>query len=406
MTSLRAISTLLKKTKVFLLLLFILSSSLWADSFFYALDGESEKYCSLLSSVLSSFTVTDSSWAIEMRDKRREREENIEEKKRITLLSQKEEVVTLKEKSDGEDDISLLNFEKVSLDLKPFSSFLSNGDKEAYDYLLAKNNLDAIIYVKSTIEDSIEKIDLIINSEVVYSTWFNDYLVESERKNLYQKFSSLLLGDSYNLYKINLTPSDMTLFIDGKSLANDRSYIVLKNGEHNFSLSSYGYKPYSFSRNFDGEESEINLSLEKSEPISVYVSTLPYDAKMTINGEEIKSKRVDGIYTPFTITLERDGFLPYSYQTNEIKQTISLSMEPQWSENAGLLESNKGEFYRCLFYLLLSFGGYTATNSIENFISPSISRVSKVVFTGCSFVSLIRLIQSAYDYYNSSRMGL
>ena len=102
----------------------------------------------------------------------------------------------------------------------------------------------------------------------------------------------------------------------------------------------------------------------------------------------------------------KDGFLSLSYQEKEKKDHITLTLPPLWTDSVNLMEEKKGDFYKNLFYLLLSFGGYTASSSISNLYSPTIGKVTQVVFTGLSFVSLINLIQSAYDYYNSSRIGL
>ena len=66
----------------------------------------------------------------------------------------------------------------------------------------------------------------------------------------------------------------------------------------------------------------------------------------------------------------------------------------------------KNSFYRSILTSLLSFGGYTAVNAVENINGTSGPNALKVVFGGISIVSLINLVCTAIDYYESAGQGI
>lgn len=70
------------------------------------------------------------------------------------------------------------------------------------------------------------------------------------------------------------------------------------------------------------------------------------------------------------------------------------------------MKEKKSSFYASLFYTLLSFGGYAASESITNYYSAAVGNAGRVVFTGAVIVSLVNLIQNAVDYYNTAGTGL
>ena len=156
----------------------------------------------------------------------------------------------------------------------------------------------------------------------------------------------------------------------------------------------------------DGSYDEIKLSLEESEPFVLSFSTYPFDADIYFNGIKVEKGIMDSARVPYIITLSSDRFSQYSYQERRELNHITLSMAPLWTESVDLLGQKKGEFYSSLFYVLLSFGGYTASNAITNYYSSTLGSFSKVVFTGCTVVSLVSLVQSAIDYYNAAQTGL
>ena len=408
MISLKVISTLSKKVKIatFFIFILMLSTSLYAaESFRISITGDNSDYCELVSSVVSSFTSLSSDWAKAKREERRAKDEFISLSKRKTEMSQKEIFTEIKTEEKKDED-EVLSLEIATVDFSTYSSFLRTLDSTAYYYLKSTNNLDAIIHVSSESQNGLEKINLIIDGAILYSSWYSKETERNEKDSLYSFFASLFLSPDFSLYSLEVYPSDATILLDNSPLEGDGEHLIMKNGEHTFTLSSYGYDNLVYTASFYGEDERIELTMTESEPFSLFVSTIPYDAELFVNGIKSESKTLDNLYTPFVLSSTRDGFLSLSYQEKEKENHITLTLPPLWTDSANLMEEKKGDFYKNLFYLLLSFGGYTASSSISNLYSPTIGKVTQVVFTGLSFVSLINLIQSAYDYYNSSRRGV
>ncbi len=406
MTSLKAISTLPRKAKVFLVLflLFSLSLPVYSESFALSVSGGNGSYKTLLLGVLSSFETVGSDKVLTLREERRERETLIKDAKTKTEESRNEKWSEKKEETKSE--ITSLTLTVTQDDFSLYDEFLSIGDRDANYYIRAVKAVDGLLYIKSEEDGSVEKVDLYFNGDLIHSAWYSSALRESEEEALYSLFSSLFLSEDYSLYKLSVSPSDAAVLVDGSMLESGKRYLILKDGTHTFSLSSYGSKSAVFSFDLDGSASELSLSLEKAEPFTLSLTTYPFDVDIFVNGIRREEKIIDGLYTPFLITLSRENFAEYSYQERTEKNHITLYMAPQWIEDADLINEKKDTFYKSLFYLLLSYGGYTASNAISSYYSSDIGNVSKVVFTGCSVVSLIELVRSAVDYYNSAKLGL
>ncbi len=407
MTSLKAISTLRKKSKLILslLLAFILSaSSLEAESLRVTVGGDGESYITLFSSVLSSFSSVSSDTALTLRREREAREEEKTRLKRITENSRKEEVT--EETEEEKKDYTSLTLEVVSPDLSSYGKYLSSSDEDAYLYLRVLNSLDAIFWIDGESDGDIERITVLLNGNVIHTAWYNTAMRESEEGVIYSLLSSLLLGDGYHLYKLNLTPSDATLVIDGTLYDGDSEYVILPDGEHTFSLSGYGYESASFSFTLTGDEDEITLALEEEQRFPLLVTTYPYSAELSFNGIRTDGKYFPSAVTPYVITLEDDAYEDYSYQERRPYGHITLEMAPLWTGDGNILEEKKSAFYSSLFYVLLSFGGYVASESITNYYSVSLGSTGRTVFTGASILSLVNLIQNAVDYYNTAGYGL
>ncbi len=407
MISLRVISTLLKRAKTFfVLVLFILFTPFFlsAESFTCLVQGESESYVSLLENVLSSFSSVSSSKALELREKRRNEESWKNDIKSKTSESKNEKWSEKNEESVTH--YTTLDLEIVDVDLSLYSEFLSTCDKDAYEYLMRNNGLDALFYVQAYQDKSSEFINLFFNGELIRSAWYNTLLRESEESALYSLLEEILLSPEWGVYTVTLTPEDATLLLDGETLLSDKRYLILKEGTHTFSLSSYGYKSCIYTYNLTRDTRELNLTLEKDETYDLFLTTYPFESEIYFNGIKKESKLIEDIYNPYSITLISSLFSLYSYQERRRSDHITLYLSPSWMASSSLMEDKKASFYSSLFYLLLSFGGYTASEAITNYYSENIGSITKVVFTGCTVVSLIELIQSAVDYYNAAQMGL
>ncbi len=406
MTSLKAISTLQKKSKG-LLLLFLVTllslPSLSAESLRVTVCGENESYVTLLEDVLSSFTTVASERVFTLYEERRVRSEKKTEMKRVTQESRNEKWTERKEEERKE--YAYLDLEIVPADLSRYSSFLSSSDSDAYTYIRAFYDIDAVFYVKAVSDGSIDYISLLFNGEVIHSAWYNTMTAEDEEGILYSLLSSLLLGDGWHLYSIELEPANAALSIDGIPLEESSLYIILPDGEHTFHISLYGYEEREEKLTLTGGE-RLSFRLEEKEKESLLVTTYPYSADLYYNGVKSSTKYLEGVVTPYIITLESPLFDDYSYQERRSYDHITLYQAPLWTESEDFMKEKKSSFYSSLFYTLLSFGGYAASESITNYYSASIGNASRVVFTGAVIVSLVNLIQNAVDYYNTARTGL
>lgn len=406
MISLKIISTLLKKfkTKLFISFIFLLLSPsfLGAESFRLCISGSSSQYGLLVEDVLSSFSSFSSTSALETRKEREEREIEIEYLKELTENSQKERNLEIEKRESI--SYTSLSLELVDLDLSRYSEFLATLDKDAFSYLRAKNNLDGILYINALSEGEVEKVEIIYNAELIHSLYYNSLLKESEEEALYSLFSSLFLSDSFDYYHLDIYPDNTTVTIDG-NICNS-SFVILEKGEHNITLDSLGYIGQSFSFNTEEGAKTIEYRLEEKEPFSLYVSTLPYSSTFLLNGIKSEEKLISEVTEPFSLSFSSNGFRDYSFQSKEKESIINVSLEPAWIDNETLLRDKKNDFYSSLFYLLLSFGGYTASMALENIYSSSIALPLRVVFTGTSLVSLVRMIDCATSYYQASSIGL
>lgn len=406
MISLKTISTLLKKfkTKLFIsvVLLLLSPSFLGAESFRLSISGPSSQYILLVKDVLSSFSSFSSSLTLETRKEREERDIERQYLKQLTENTQKERNQEIKRRESGA--YSSLSLELIDLDLSQYNEFLAANNKDAFSYLRIKNELDGILFVNVTNEDGIEKVDIIYNAELIYSSYYNSLLKESEEEALYSLFSSLFLSDNFDYYYLDIYPNNTTVIIDG-NICNS-SYVILEKGEHSIALECLGYKKESFSFNTEDSVNTIRYALKEKEPFSLYVSTLPYSSTFLLNGEKRETKLISEVTEPFSLSLSSNGFRDFSFQTKEKESVINVSLEPEWIDNETLLMDKKNDFYSSLFYLLLSFGGYTASIALENIYSSSVAVPLRVVFTGASLVSLVRMIDCATSYYQASGIGL
>lgn len=406
MTSLKAISTLQKKSKGILLLFLITLLSLpalSAESLRVTVSGENEGYVTLLEDVLSSFTSVGSERVLSLYEERRVRSEKKAEMKRLTEESRNEKWTESVEKERKE--YTLLDLEIVRPDLSKYSSFLSSSDSDAYTYVRAFYDIDAVFYVKAVPDGDIDYISLLFNGEEIHSAWYNTMTAADEEGILYSLLSSLLLSGSWHLYRLELNPVNAALLIDGKPLEDSSGYIILPDGEHTFHISLYGYREKEETLVLTGEET-LFFTLEEEEKRTLLVTTYPYSAELYYNGRKSGTKYLEGVVTPYIITLESPLFDDYSYQERRSYDHITLYQAPLWTESEDFMKEKKSAFYSSLFYTLLSFGGYAASESITNYYSAAAGNAGRVVFTGAVIVSLLNLIQNAVDYYNTAGTGL
>ncbi len=113
--------------------------------------------------------------------------------------------------------------------------------------------------------------------------------------------------------RIKTIPESAEIKIDGSSKGIGTSFVILKKGLHDISISADGYKPQIQSRQFLNQENEIIISLEKINPVSSdkQLSSLSSDYVLSDNAKKI------------IITVSREGII-HAALNNKIIWTLSL----------------------------------------------------------------------------------
>ena len=374
--------------------------SLRAGGWRYAVVGEDEEYCSLLESVIDMIpSVTDEN-TLSLIAQREYRDRVVSYEKSVASAYSQDKASTISTIAFPTlEGISEAEKEKVQLRLDSYYPFLEEGGEDTNRYLCQINDLDALFFVKSETEGSLRSITLYLNGEVFRKALFSSDLKSFEEEELLTLLSSLLLGDGYSTYRIIRNPDTASLLIDGEAVSS--SFVVLEKGSHTFSLSSYGYGNAKYSMEV-GDEKTIEVTMEREEPHSVYVSSLPWDSKVWVDGIEKEDKFIPSIYSPFTLTLESDGFSTLSYESGKKDSVVRISLKPEWTSDSSILEKKKNSFYSSIFTTLLSFGGMVASEAVDKINGGTTAALSRVVLKGVSIVSLINMFRTAVDYYSYS----
>ena len=269
---------------------------------------------------------------------------------------------------------------------------------------MIQNNLDALFYVRSKGEGTIKEIELLYNGDVIRKAYYTTSLYSFEEEALLDYFTSLL-SPHLSYYVLNVDVPSYSLVLDGEVNTDPSDFLVLEKGMHTFTLSSPGYVEKTEVLEI-GEEREINLSLEPLSSHSLYVSARPWDAGILLNGEKVEGKYIPSLHSPYTLSLSSPDFSHFTFQSKSNEERVEIEMNPLWTEDKDIVMEKKNSFYRSILTSLLSFGGYTAVNAVENINGTSGPNALKVVFGGISIVSLINLVYTALDYYGSASQGV
>lgn len=406
----KAISITPRKTifnlRLLILLVFLLTlCPLGAESWRYSVIGENQEYVSLVESTLSLIPYADGEEAISKVVERVERSKRIEEDKKKAKYYDDENYNALSSFSYSSlPPVDVVQLEKVSLSLSQYDSLLSDGDKDTYEYLMIQNNLDALFYVRSKGEGTIKEIELLYNGDVIRKAYYTTSLYSFEEEALLDYFTSLL-SPHLSYYVLNVDVPSYSLVLDGEVNTDPSDFLVLEKGIHTFTLSSPGYVEKTEVLEI-GEEREINLSLEPLSSHSLYISVHPWDAGILLNGGKVEGKYIPSLHSPYTLSLSSPDFSHFTFQSKSNEERVEIEMNPLWTEDKDIVMEKKNSFYRSILTSLLSFGGYTAVNAVENINGTSGPNALKVVFGGISIVSLINLVYTALDYYGSASQGV
>jgi len=298
------------------------------------------------------------------------------------------------------------NIEVVSPEFSEVEKeYLLSGDEEAFDYIKLRDGYDMIISIALVSDDVLPEIALYVDSRLEHQALYAEALRKNEEDFLFSFFGSLLLGPDFTVVDVDM-PSNGTLYVDDEQISTYTSCIVLSEGLHSISYIIPGYKTKTFDVIVDSSTEKIDLLLDKIEQNDLTISTVPFDSTLFYNGSQLDGKMIEKVVYPFTISATHDGFSLYSMQSMTAVDSLKISLKPLWMDSEDMISEAKGNFYMNLFATLMCFGGYIATQSVDNMVDEYDIKPVSVVLCGISLVSLVNMIDSMFEYFDSARMGI
>lgn len=376
-------------------------------TFNVAILSENDSYRRLIDDVLDTFTSSISSeYALDAINNRIDRELYSEYSLSFSKYMKSENFAAIEKLSltgshETSATLSVIYPEFSDTEIK----YLLSGDKEAFDYIKLRDGYDMLIAVKDISGNIIPEIAMYIDGKLEREALFVDSLKNVEEEYLFSLFSRLLLSDEYKAVSVDLPPSG-TIYIDNAQTGIYTSRIILKKGEHDIAYIVPGYVSKQMSLIIDDCIDSIDLDLEEIPLSSLRISSIPYDSKIFYNGLELDGREIKRLSYPFTISARHSGFSLYSMQSMVPIDTLVLQLKPEWLEDEDMLTIAKSRFYMNLFSTLISFGGYVASNVVGNLLTDYDMKPVSVVLGGISLVSLVCMVDSMFEYFDSARAGI
>lgn len=407
MTSLKAICTGLRKLDLFFLFFVVLATSLYSADFRIAICSDVQEYSSLVEDVLDTLKTTSSDQALAKLNERLQYEREKQYYISYDKYLRDEDFSSLESLSlDKAKEEHYANIEVVSPEFSEVEKeYLLSGDEEAFDYIKLRDGYDMIISIALVSDDVLPEIALYVDSRLEHQALYAEALRKNEEDFLFSFFGSLLLGPDFTVVDVDM-PSNGTLYVDDEQISTYTSCIVLSEGLHSISYIIPGYKTKAFDVIVDSSTEKIDLLLDKIEQNDLTISTVPFDSTLFYNGLQLDGKMIEKVVYPFTISATHDGFSLYSMQSMTAVDSLKISLKPLWMDSEDMISEAKGNFYMNLFATLMCFGGYIATQSVDNMVDEYDIKPVSVVLCGISLVSLVNMIDSMFEYFDSARMGI
>ncbi len=407
MTSLKAICTGLRKLDLFFLFFVVLATSLYSADFRIAICSDVQEYSSLVEDVLDTLKTTSSDQALAKLNERLQYEREKQYYISYDKYLRDEDFSSLGSLSlDKAKEEHYANIEVVSPEFSEVEKeYLLSGDEEAFDYIKLRDGYDMIISIALVSDDVLPEIALYVDSRLEHQALYAEALRKNEEDFLFSFFGSLLLGPDFTVVDVDM-PSNGTLYVDDEQISTYTSCIVLSEGLHSISYIIPGYKTKAFDVIVDSSTEKIDLLLDKIEQNDLTISTVPFDSTLFYNGSQLDGKMIEKVVYPFTISATHDGFSLYSMQSMTAVDSLKISLKPLWMDSEDMISEAKGNFYMNLFATLMCFGGYIATQSVDNMVDEYDIKPVSVVLCGISLVSLVNMIDSMFEYFDSARMGI
>lgn len=403
MSSSKAISISRRKFKLLVILL-LLPVFLWAEPYRAAIVTDNPGYQGVLEDalLLLSGDVT-SQTAIEARREKDERLKKIEREKSISQARQDEKSPSENAETAAEEET--LSLELVTLELSDTEKeFLYKGDSDATRYVLLRDNLDLLLVSDAAEDGMLTEAVLYINGEESRRTLYITGEDGDEFSAVVALLKPLLKDDDTIIIRADL-PYAVSVSVDGNTEVPVRGYIAAERGEHSISYSSPGFE--SLSQDIEvGDDTVLTAALIERPVSSLFISSRPYDSELFINGMKLDSHTLPEAPLPFQVTARHDGFGTYTIQSRMDLDKLEISLRPEWMENEDIVKDAKDRFYRNLLTTLVSFGCYVASGSLEDIYPEAEFSPVTGMLAGFSFVGLVELFDSMFDYFQAARLGI
>lgn len=394
MTSLKAIFTGRRRSRVSILLLLFVSSALSAVTFNVRADFSN----------LDAALYTEIKDAFEFISDKVENEDLFSQAlKREKENLERDYLLALSSKVKGEQDIS--NLKKGEADESSFSlsfsdivlsdeekSLLVDKNENILSYIEQKNDADMIVF--SLVDGDEVSIYAGCEEKVffIYSPSF-DYT-----ESILRTLLSLFFSPDFSLLSFS---SERQFTCSSHELFD--SYAIVRKGENRFLFSSPYSEDLEIAVNVSTPYLSIPLVFEETETFPLSISSIPYATSMYYMGDKVGSY-IENVYLPYSIFISEDGYISRSYQNDEKSSFVEVSLLDEKLYNEGKTEEKKQEFYSNLIATLALFGLSVASDVVNNIYSLSFDAAS--TFTaGISIVQLIRTIDTLFEYRDSVYRG-
>ena len=396
-----------KKLSV-LLLIMLLPAVLVAAPFRVAAISDDAHFSSLMDDMLSvlSGEITDPEAIARYEEKRLadEARGRDEELSRLRRQESFEAISQLSETENTSDSDGVLTLERVTPQFSDVEmEYLLQGNQEAFDYLMLREDLDLLLVADVHEDGLMTECTVYADGEEIHR---NLYISSDDSAEFDSLLSALLprLKDDEVVVRIE-APSAVSLTVDGETASLVRSVIVLERGEHVLRFTSPLYETVEMT--IDAEEGLVVSPEFVPFPTSrLFVLTVPYDAEIYFQGLKQDGHFIPDADVPFQITAVKDGFSPLLVQSRLPLDRVNLSLRPAWMENENIVEKAKDRFYTNLLATIISFGCYVASDSLSAIYTDADIAPTVTLFAGVSFVQLVELFDSMFDYYQAARLGI
>lgn len=297
------------------------------------------------------------------------------------------------------------------------SEYINELDVQVLDYIARKNNLDVMLLVSSTPFDEFYRTRLLAytTSTQTLSRLFDKISIPSAQNEfsyaMLLECAHYISDSSYGFLLFSSMGPGSSFFCSAHEHLWSTPAKLLSAQEHEIHISAAGYEPVS--HNVTIQKNEIRrVTLEQ-----IRVATLPTLLYSTLGLSSFEIlPSIDGQLPyiwqeptyPFTISVEKFGFAPYSAQVHEASTVLQLEPVPLWlTQIQDLAIGAQQEAYASLGRSLLLIGAYIVAKTLPYAFGQASAlsawgplSTAAGALAGCSlFDTTIKL----FDYYRKTQ---